>query len=401
MGSHRHLCKQCFQGQRGRHRRNDDQQNDRCEVDRIHHTGLEPLLRHDQSHFAAGHHADADLEGICPVEPADLRGQTAADDLGDECHDHEARAEQQDLGRQAADVRFQADTGKKHRRKQNVIADVHPAFHIRGIVHGAKDNARNVRTCDVCNAEVLLGDVGHRKAEGHTHNGDALGVGIALVEPLHGKVDHYAQTDGHEEEEHRVDQHLPQPGAGAGACAQHAGQHHDADHIVNDRCADDGGAKEALQVAKFLQRRHRDGNAGRRHDGADEQCFIKRCAADGRKAIERTVQQRAAQQRHRHAHAGDQGRNGTSFDELFQVGAKAGGEHQQHHADLCKDRDGVAGMDQIQQAGADQQTRDDLADHLRGFAFARHQAEKFRAEHDDRQIAEYRIHKSHPSLFLS
>ncbi len=89
--------------------------------------------------------------------------------------------------------------------------------------------------------------------------------------------------DGGGEEQHGVHQHLAQTCAGAGAGAQHAGQHHDADDIINDGGTDDGGAEKALQVAQLLQGRHRDGHAGGGHDGADEEGPVELRAAHAEK----------------------------------------------------------------------------------------------------------------------
>ena len=107
LGEHRLEC------QRGGHAGHHDQQDHSGKVDRVHHADIQALLGHDQCHLAAGHHAHADFERILPAEAADLGGQTAADDLGDEGHDHEADTEQQDAGGQAADVGLQADGCKE------------------------------------------------------------------------------------------------------------------------------------------------------------------------------------------------------------------------------------------------------------------------------------------------
>ena len=93
-----------------------------------------------------------------------------------------------------------------------------------------------------------------------------------------------------------------------------------------------------------------------------------------------------------HANGSDQGGDGAGLDQLFQVGAEAGGEHEHHNADLRKDGDGVADLHQVQHAGADQQTGDDLTHHLRSLALARHQSEEFRAQDYDCQISKQRIH---------
>ena len=48
-------------------------------------------------------------------------------------------------------------------------------------MQGAKNNTGNIRAGNIGNAEVLLSNVGHGKAERHADDGDALGVGVALV----------------------------------------------------------------------------------------------------------------------------------------------------------------------------------------------------------------------------
>ena len=100
----------------------------------------------------------------------------------------------------------------------------------------------------------------------------------------------------------------------------------------------------------------------------------------------------AAHQRHSHTNGGDQGGDGACLDQLLQVRAKAGGEHEHHNADLCKDGDRVADLHQVQQAGADEQAGDDLTHHLRSLALTRHQSEEFRAQDYDCQISKQRIH---------
>ena len=174
-------------------------------------------------------------------EAADLGRKAAADDLGDKCYNDEADTEQEDFRRQAADVGLQADGCKEDGRKNDIIADIHAALHIGGIVHGAQNDTGDIGTGDICNAEVFLGDVGHGKAERHAHDGDALGVGIALIQPCHSKVSHNAHAHGSGKEQHRINEHLAQTRAGAGACAQHTGEDYDADDIINDGGTDDGG----------------------------------------------------------------------------------------------------------------------------------------------------------------
>ena len=283
LGEHRLEC------QRGGHAGHHDQQDDGGEVDRVYHADGKTLLRHDQCHLAASHHADTNLQGVAPVEAADLGSQTAADDLGDQCHNHKADAEQQDLRGQAADIGLKADGGKEDRCKDDIVADIHPALHIGCVIHGAQHDAGNVGTGNIGNAKVGLGHIGHAKAEGQAHDGDTLGVRVAPIQPLHGVMDHQAHTHSGGKEQQGVEQHLAQTRTGAAAGTQHTGKHHDTHHIVNNGCTDDGGAQKALQVTQLLQGGHRDGHAGGGHDGTDEQRTVELRAAHCGKAVEGTI----------------------------------------------------------------------------------------------------------------
>ncbi len=50
-------------------------------VDRIYHADRQALLGDDQGDLTAGHHANADLERVGPVEAADLGSTAAADNF--------------------------------------------------------------------------------------------------------------------------------------------------------------------------------------------------------------------------------------------------------------------------------------------------------------------------------
>ena len=115
-------------------------------------------------------------------------------------------------------------------------------------------------------------------------------MGVALVQPLHGVMDHQAHAQCSGKEQHRIEQHLAQACTGAAAGTQHAGKHHDTNDIINNSGTDDGGTQEALQVPHLLQSGHRDGHAGSGHDGANEQCPVELRAAHCCKAVEGTIQ---------------------------------------------------------------------------------------------------------------
>ena len=89
-----------------------------------------------------------------------------------------------------------------------------------------------------------LGNIGHGKAESDTDNGDALGVGVAFVQPFHGMVNDHTDTDRNQEEQHRVDEHSAQACTGTGAGADDAGQHRGAD-------GDDGAVDHGPQHTAF------------------------------------------------------------------------------------------------------------------------------------------------------
>ena len=114
-------------------------------------------------------------------------------------------------------------------------------------------------------------------------------MGVALIQPLHGIMYHKANAQCGGKEQHSVEQNLAQTRTGAAAGAQHTGEHHDADDIINDSSADDGSAQKTLQVSEFLQGSHRDGHTGSGHNGADEQRPVELRAANCGKAVERTI----------------------------------------------------------------------------------------------------------------
>ena len=114
-------------------------------------------------------------------------------------------------------------------------------------------------------------------------------MGIALIQPLHGVVHYKTHAQCCGKEQQGVEQHLAQTRTGTAAGTQHAGEHHDADDIINDSGTDDGGAQKTLQVPKLLQGSHRDGHTGSGHNGADEQRPVELRAANCGKTVERTI----------------------------------------------------------------------------------------------------------------
>ena len=115
-------------------------------------------------------------------------------------------------------------------------------------MQGAKNDTGNIRAGNIGDAEVLFSDIGHCKAERNADNGNALGMGVAGIKPLHNRMEYKANADSNEEEERRLDQHTADAGPLTGAGTQHTGQHDDADDIINNCGADNGRAKEAFQV---------------------------------------------------------------------------------------------------------------------------------------------------------
>ena len=95
MRNRRILVEEQFQRNGGCDGRNNNQQDDGGKVDRIYHADRQALLGDDQGDLTAGHHANADLERVGPVEAADLGSAAAADNLCQQSNDDEANAEQQ------------------------------------------------------------------------------------------------------------------------------------------------------------------------------------------------------------------------------------------------------------------------------------------------------------------
>ena len=137
----------------------------------------------------------------------------------------------------------------------------------------------------------------------------------------------------HDEEQHRGEDHAS--GVGLGILeADDESQHDDADDIVDDGGAEDGGAHLALELPHLLQGLHRDADAGGRHDDAHEDGFVEFLRAPGGYAVEAHVKERSAKQRDEYAGAGDQEGHRSGLHQLLQVRLQPRGEHQEHYADL-------------------------------------------------------------------
>ena len=248
-----------------------------------------------------------------------------------------------------------------------------------------QDDTCHIGAGDVGDAKDLFRHIAQSEAERQRQNRDASGVRPALVDDLERLVDHKAQHDRQRKERQRAQRHKARVAVRI-LEADHKGQHHDTDHVVDDRRAENGGAQLGFQLAQLLERFNGDRHAGGGHDHADKHCREKLRCADRRKAVKAHIQQRTADQRNQHAGAGDQQRLDARVQELFEVGAESCREHQQHHAQSGADVQKLIELDDAEHAGTHHESGDDLADDLRRLELARDQSEHLGEHHDDRQI---------------
>ena len=100
---------------------------------------------------------------------------------------------------------------------------------------------------------------------------------------------------------------------------------------------------------------------------------------------------RAQNKRDKDAGARDQKSHGAGLDQFFQIRLDPDFKHQDDDADLrqLRDKFRLAGIDQIEQTGADEQSRDDLSDDLRRFKLSGEHAEKFGGKQDNGKIFQH------------
>ena len=110
-----------------------------------------------------------------------------ADDFCDKADDDETDGKEYEFLVHAAERCFESDTCKENRSENHIGADIHFFFDVIGRIEGTQDNARNVCTGNIGDAEIFFGNVGQSEAERKTQNRETAGVrkyGVHAVEQL-------------------------------------------------------------------------------------------------------------------------------------------------------------------------------------------------------------------------
>ena len=172
----------------------------------------------------------------------------AADNLGEHTDKNEEYGEYENCCIQLADIGLQSDGGEEDRPKQHVRLNVCLAVDVRGITKGTEDNTGTVGTCDVCNAEEVLGNIRKRECQCKCQNRDALCMRPAGIHPLEDLVDQDTGTDCEDKEQTCVHQDLAEIGGGI-LEANDDGQNKNTDDIIDDGSRQDGLAHFAIEFS--------------------------------------------------------------------------------------------------------------------------------------------------------
>jgi hypothetical protein len=377
-----------------RHQHHQHQRRERARVEQ------RPALQHergadageDQADLAARHHADRDRQ---PVGAAVEHAQPARELAGDR-RGHERRAEPERAGRaEAGDVDLDAHQHEEQRhedrgeRMQQLVEGLvlEPRAHA-GAVRVEQDAGRE--RADDAGEPDRLGGEREREAQRDAGDQDQAVLARGLDRPHDAAREEVAGGSGREQERRGLG-HDRERGAGAqpGAAAvrgDHAadhGQHHQAQHVVDDRRAEDHLARARLRDAQVLQHARGDADAGGGQAGAEEH----------RHQRVRVGQQRprhppAERERHDHADQRHQQRRGADARQRAQVGLEADVEQQQQHADLGQhlqrrlvaDEREAGGAVRERQQVADADPDQQLAEHRRLAQPHREQAAELRRQ---------------------
>ena len=182
---------------------------------------------------------------------------------------------------------------------------------------------------------------------------------MVFVDPVHQRRhDQFAHDKRKREEQHQLAHGQQRAAALCSTHAQHHTQHENAQHVVDDRRAQNDQAFFALQTPELSQRLHGNADAGGGQSHADEQAGLHaqpKGQAHGHAAD------------HRRDDAGDGG-GGRCFAHLAkrrQVRLQAGDKHQQQHADAGNRVEGLAFGHQAQQRWPQHQAGHQLAQYGR------------------------------------
>lgn len=170
--------------------------------------------------------------------------------------------------------------------------------------------------------------------------------------------------------------------------ADDEGEQQDAEHVVDDRGTENGGAHLALELAHFPESFHRDAHRGGGDDGADEHRLEEGVRADGAEAVQAGVEQKSPGERDHDAHRRDEQGDRPGPLHFLEIGFQPRDEHEHDDAELRHLREEIARIDQVQDVRADQQAGDNFTDNLGDMDFAHQQSKGFGGDDDHGQIQE-------------
>ena len=163
-------------------------------------SSFDPFVADDESDFAAGDHAAADLSGFFPGMSAQFCDASAADDFPDDACEYETQPEQEQGRRESVKTDAYTDVGKEYGREDHIGVDVDFPIDIMGIAKGRKNDSRNVCAGDVRNAEYFFCGVCINETDDEPENGDAPFVIVFSGEKFKQFLDKETDDDGSGEE---------------------------------------------------------------------------------------------------------------------------------------------------------------------------------------------------------
>ena len=321
-------------------------------------------MRNYQRDLAAGHHAEADGNGVVGFKAREPRADAAADDLGDNGDEGECDGEQNEVAVKSGKLGFDADGGKEYRGEEHVAHGIYTLDYVGSrLAVVAEHDAGKVRAGYIGDAEEMLGNEAEQEAEGQRVDGYAP---VDAVKSRAQSAKQPAHNDGHNGEADKIrddaDKHHCRLDGRVGEAGQY-GKNDDAEHIVNDGGGHDCRADATFELAHLAQRFDGDRDRGRGKNDADKRGLYHFKAV--RLAVKQQIAARTAEKRHDNADRGYDESRQPCVSELLQVGIEAGHEHKNYHADLGRLYEKVRLTDESEAARPEKETRYKRADDLR------------------------------------
>lgn len=309
-----------------------------------------PFVGNDQGYLAPGYHANTDAQGLGVGVAEQLGPQAAADDLGDDGQRDGDDGEQDDGPIHGGEGDFQAHTGKKDGGEEHVGEGLTLGVDIDGPGGVGDHQAGEEGADDIRHTEDLLRHIGIEEAESQGDDGEALPVpGGRVHPPLDQPVEEVASHAGNNKESHDLDHHDAKADAAVRGTGDQ-GQQDQPQNIIDQGSTQDGVAErvDSLPISFRVSTLMETGGGG--EYGAHEHVL-----QEGTPVVEDLGQDIAARQGDQHADQGDEKGGFAGFFQLLDVGLESGAEHEHHHAQLGEHSEEVTGLDQVEDAGPQQQ----------------------------------------------